>query len=141
MKICLRELEEGDYKYYLNLMFELTNYEYKISESEFVEKLNESKSRKTIVIFIDEKIVGAGSIFKLIKLHNNPVGLIEDVVITEQYRNMGLGKKMVEYLVDIGINEFKCYKIILNCLDKNIEFYKKINFEVVGAEMKFTNHF
>ena len=48
-----------------------------------------------------------------------------DVIISEKYRGLGLGKKIIEELVKIGINEFKCYKIILNCLDKNILFYEK----------------
>ena len=85
------------------------------------------------------KIIGAGTIFKLIKLHNNPVGQIEDVIITESYRKKKLGKLLIKELVRIAINEFKCYKVILNCLDKNIGFYLKCGFKVVGAEMRINS--
>jgi hypothetical protein len=30
----------------------------------------------------------------------------------------------------------KCYKIVLNCIDKNEEFYKKCGFQKVGNQMK-----
>ena len=141
--LIIREIENQDYNNgYLDLMFEFTNYDHKINESEFnfnLEQMKYNKLSKILIISstIYNKIIGAGTIFKLNKIHNNPVGQIEDVIISQKYRGLGLGKLIIEKLVKVGIEEFKCYKIILNCLDKNIDFYKKNGFEIVGMEMKY----
>jgi glucosamine-phosphate N-acetyltransferase len=141
--LIIRDIEYQDYHNgYLNLMFEFTNYEYKIDEIEFKYYLDQMKFNglsKILVIYsnTEKKIIGAGTIFKLSKLHNNAVGQIEDVIISEKYRGLGLGKLMIDKLNQIGLDEFKCYKIILDCLDKNIDFYKKCNFEIAGVEMKY----
>jgi len=135
------EITQEDCYGYLELMYEFTNYKYNTSFDSFsnsIKTMNETGSKKIIVLFsqIENKIIGAGTIFKLEKLHNNPIGQIEDVIIKDSYRGLGLGKLIIQKLSNIGLTEFKCYKIILNCLDKNIEFYKKCNFLVAGVEMK-----
>jgi glucosamine-phosphate N-acetyltransferase len=140
--LILREIEENDYQNYLKLMYEFTNYNYNISNNNFIKNLINLKSNNLcniIVIFSksDNKLIGAGSIFKLIKLHNNPIGQIEDVIITEKYKGNGLGKKIINNLIKIGLNKLDCYKIILNCNEKNVDFYKKCNFDLVGYEMKY----
>ena len=138
----IQELKEDDFKNYMKLMFEFTNYTYKISYETFCQKLNKMKTNnfnKIILLYSFDKneLIGCGTIIKLEKLHNNPIGQIEDVIISEKYRGLGLGKKIIEELVKIGINEFKCYKIILNCLDKNILFYEKCDFTITGVQMKY----
>lgn len=142
--LVTREIEatEADYNGYFKLMYEFTNYKHEIGMdifSESIKNMENSGSKKILVIFsqLENKIVGSGTIFKLEKLHNNPIGQIEDVIITDSYRGLGIGKIIVDKLANIGLKELKCYKIILNCLDKNIEFYKKCNFSVAGVEMKF----
>jgi glucosamine-phosphate N-acetyltransferase len=142
-KYIIRELEENDFEKYMILMFEFTNYEYKITKETFCEKLNSMKKNnynKIIILYSSDnnELMGCGTIIKLEKLHNNPIGQIEDVIVSEKYRGLGLGKLIIESLVNIGLNEFKCYKIILNCLEKNIGFYKKSGFEIAGVEMKYS---
>ena len=141
MNTCvIREIRNSDYKNYLDIMFEFTNYKYDISEQEFnkhIYNMNMFNLKQIMVLELDDNIIGVGTIFKLEKLHNNPIGQIEDVIITENYRGNGFGRLIIDKLIDIGLNEFKCYKIILNCLDKNVEFYRKCGFETVGNEMKY----
>jgi len=138
--IFLREITFSDYEAYLKLMFEFTNYAYDITLEQFkitLDKMNCNKSNKIIVLILDGTIIGAGTIFKIEKLHNNPIGQIEDVIISEKYRGKGYGNMIIKKLIDIGLNEMKCYKIILNCLDHNIKFYEKCGFQKVGVEMKY----
>ena len=118
-------------------MYEFSNYKKDVSLEDFKLYLENRDKIRILVIHDGEKIVGAGTLFKLDKLHNNPIGQIEDVVITEKYRNMGLGKKIINELIKIGLNEFQCYKIILNCLEKNVKFYEKCGFVISGAQMKY----
>lgn len=136
-KYIIKDIEINDYyDGYIELMYEFTNYKKDINIDFFANYIKNKDKVRIIVIKINNKIIGAGSIFNIEKLHNNSIGLIEDVIITEKFRNKGLGKIILNKLIEIGKNEFKCYKIILNCLDNNIEFYKKCNFDIVGVEMK-----
>ena len=141
--LLVRPIEETDYHNgYIDLLFGFTNYrDTSINEIEFNHYLTRMKTEQfcqILVIFskAENKIIGAGTIFKLDKLHNNPVGQIEDVIIDDSYRGSGLGKLLIQKLSEIGLYEFNCYKIILNCLDKNIEFYKKCDFSITGSQMK-----
>jgi len=134
-----RNIEYSDFdKGYMDLMYEFTNYNYPITKEEFINFIDTHKNYKIVVIYseIEKKIIGAGTIIIVHKIHNNPIGQIEDVIISEKYRKNRLGKQIIEKLIDIGKNEFKCYKIILNCLEKNIKFYENCGFVEVGVEMK-----
>ena len=134
-----RNIEYDDFeKGYIDLMYEFTNYNYPITKEEFVNFIDTRDYYRIVVIYseIEKRIIGAGTIIIVHKIHNNPIGLIEDVIISEKYRKNRLGKQIIEKLIDIGKNEFKCYKIILNCLEKNIKFYENCGFIEVGVEMK-----
>lgn len=138
----IREIENQDfYNGYLELLYEFNNFEYKINEAEFINYLDQNKLNNNCKIYIiqlkdNKKIIGAGTIFKLEKLHNNRVGLIEDVIINNNYRGSGLGKLLIDKLTNIGLVEFRCYKVILDCSEKNINFYKKCNFFQSGVQMR-----
>jgi predicted GNAT family N-acyltransferase len=131
------ELNVTFYKEYLKVLKQLTFYDYSISFEEFKSRYENNKTNLKILILIkDNELIGAGSIFKLEKLHNNPIGQIEDVIIEEKYRGNGYGKLIVKSLIDYGLKEWKCYKITLNSLEKNIKFYQKIGFEQAGFQFK-----
>lgn len=136
--IIMRNIEYNDYdKGYMDLMYQFSNYSYPITKDQF-KKYLDSQKNKIIVLYSnsDNKIIGAGSIFKLEKIHNNPVGFIEDVIISKEYRGNKYGKLLIKKLIDIGKNEYKCYKVVLNCIDYNVGFYEKCGFKKVGCEMK-----
>lgn len=59
---------------------------------------------------------------------------IEDVVVDSKHRNNGLGKKLIEHCVEYAKSK-GCYKIILNCSEKNIQFYEKCGFKNKNVEM------
>ena len=135
----IRPLQNSDYfNGYMDLMCELTNHN-KIITEEFFNNYIQNNFIKTIVVYSNDikKIIGIGSIFILQKLHCNSVGQIEDVIVHENFRKNGIGKLIINKLIDIGKTNFKCYKIILNCLDKNIEFYKNCNFHISGNQMRY----
>ncbi len=143
MDIEIREIENDDYNIgYMELMFEFTNYKYNIDYNDFcryIKKSKENKINKILVIYSknEDKIIGAGTIFRIEKIHNNPIGQIEDVIITEKHRGKNYGKLIINKLIETGKEEMKCYKIILNCLEKNIGFYNKCGFGIAGVEMKY----
>lgn len=61
-------------------------------------------------------------------------GLVEDVVVDEKYRNMGIGKEMMQYAIEI-CRQNRCYKV---CLSSNLKrqdahlFYESLGFQKHG---------
>ena len=135
----LCELGPDDYDSgYLELMQDFSNYKKDVSREAFEKYVANCSDRRIMVLRnTEQKIIGAGTIFKIEKLHNNAIGQIEDVMIDEQYRGKGLGKFIVECLTHIGLDDFQCYKVTLNCLEKNVGFYDKCDFQIAGQQMKW----
>ena len=69
------------------------------------------------------------------KINGRTAGHIEDVVVSKQHRGRGIGELLIEDLVKTAKKE-QCYKIILNCSDKNVPFYNKFGFSKVDNGMK-----
>ena len=84
----------------------------------------------------EDKLVAMGTLVIESKLIHggSKVAHIEDVVVDKNQRGKGYGKIMIDYLIKKG-EKFNCYKIILNCNEKNIGFYEKAGFQQKNVEM------
>jgi GNAT superfamily N-acetyltransferase len=120
------ELNEKYVEKYLDIIKQLSIYS-KISN----DKLVKIKNRKIYIIIKDELVIGTGSIFLLKKYHCKNICQIEDLVIDKDYRRNGYGIKLLEFLINEG-KKYNCYKIMLDCKDENLPFYKKLNFNITG---------
>lgn len=135
MHIFLRKLEGNDYyKGYIDLLSQLT-FTGNISITEFNNQFEKIKANKNhhVYVFQDldtDKIVGSGTIVIIDKMIHNcsKLALIEDVVIDSKYRCKNLGKDMINRLINVAKDKL-CYKIILNCEDKNMNFYRNLGFD------------
>ena len=81
-------------------------------------------------------IVGSGTIIfepKIIR-SGKSVGHIEDIVVDEKCRSMGISKRIMETLFAFA-NENNCYKVILDCNPRLSDFYEKLGFEKHGIQM------
>jgi glucosamine-phosphate N-acetyltransferase len=58
------------------------------------------------------------------------------VVVLNEYRGLNLGKIIIEDLLRISKEE-NCYKVILDCSEKNIQFYEKCGFYKTEIQMRF----
>ncbi len=88
------------------------------------------KSRiRTYVAVIDDRIAGTASVFIEPKFINSGgvVGHIEDVAVHPGFQKHGIGRLLVEHLLNV-CREFHCYKVILDCAEGVIPFYEKIGF-------------
>ena len=85
----------------------------------------------------NNKITGVASLYIINKLTRN-LGLIEDVAVHEDYRGKGIGKRLVEELVEVAV-EKKCDKTVLNTSEQNVEFYNKIGFQKNEIQMIIRN--
>ena len=71
-------------------------------------------------------------------LHDRPYALLEDLFVKENYRRKGLGKSLLEKVIEKAKEE-NCYKIIATSRKKRKEvhkFYKKFGFKDYGIEFR-----
>jgi glucosamine-phosphate N-acetyltransferase len=61
------------------------------------------------------------------------VGHIEDVVVSPNYRDQGIGKHLINILTQMASTT--CYKVILDCKEELIPFYEKCHFKPNGVQM------
>ena len=105
-----------------------------------LEIFKELQSDKNFYIFVYEikdKIVGMATLFIEQKfIHSGSrVGHIEDVVVSSHHRNLGIGRILIEKCVSTA-KERNCYKVILDCDEKNQVFYSNLGFVHYGNAMK-----
>ncbi|KAG4306224.1 hypothetical protein PORY_000212 [Pneumocystis oryctolagi] len=140
-----RPLRRNDWqKEFGTLLNSLSGDNYELNKQDFESRfdLMQFSSPKSyfIVIIEDsvtEEIIACGTVFieyKFLKSASKAAH-IEDIVVAESYRGKNLGKLLIKMLCKIAETE-KCYKIVLECKEHNVEFYKKCNFQVTGIEMK-----
>jgi ribosomal protein S18 acetylase RimI-like enzyme len=91
----------------------------------------------TMVVCEGNTIIGVASIHIIYKL-SRTLGLIEDVAVDKDHRGKGIGKNLVEKLIEIG-KQKNCDKIVLNTSEKNSKFYEKIGFEKNEIQMVIRN--
>lgn len=136
--MIIRKLEINDYYLgLLELLSQLTDCNI-ITFDDFVSQyLNMGSNYNIYVIQVDNKIVGYGCLYKDYKFYRNcsKVGHIEDIVIHEDYRGKGYAKIIIDKLIEIAKDD--CYKILLNCDEKYVEFYNKFGLKKYGENMAF----
>lgn len=126
----------------INLLSQLTNVENSegliISEKEYNTFFSNLEDNVHIYVMQTDKeeLVGMATIIVEKKLTHggSKVAHIEDVVIGKKYRGLGYGKVLIDNLISKS-KKFGCYKIILNCHEKNIGFYEKAGFQQKNVEM------
>ena len=91
----------------------------------------------TFVMSDNKAILGVASLHLIEKL-TRKLGLIEDVAVSKNNRGLGIGKKLVEKLIQTG-KEKKCDKIVLSSSEKNSEFYEKMGFQKKELSMVIRN--
>jgi len=133
-----RYLQKEDYnKNYLDLLEQLTEVNKdQITYQKFSNFIkNLDKNHKIVVMEQNNKIVATGTIFIEDKLIHgiNRVAHIEDIVICNTCRGLGLGKQLIHFLINIA--EEDCYKVILNCKEEYIGFYEKCGLVNNAIEM------
>jgi len=145
----LKNLIDKNYKYiniikkkYLLLLKQLTQAT-DISDQLFITNVNTIFISGLIYIaYIDNpcdkdfEIIASGTIFiepKIIR-GGRCVGHIEDIVVLENYRGLGLSKNILNEIKNYGYKN-NCYKLILDCYDDLCPVYEKSGFKKVGNQM------
>ena len=91
----------------------------------YVYKYN-NKPIGLITLIIENKLIHSGG----------RVGHIEDLAVDREYKNMSIGKTLINYCIDkCRLNG--CYKVILNCKTDLEQYYIKNNFVNTGLYMTY----
>jgi len=135
----IRNLQITDKDILQNLISQLAGYRRPMGDEEW-EKVFERLDHTGLNILIesDGVAVAYGRLLVEPKLYD-PLGHIEDVVVNSEYRGKWYGKIVIETLVRLS-KEKGCYKTVLDCLPKNIAFYKVCGFSKEGSEMVLRNN-
>jgi len=83
-----------------------------------IEDPQKKKIIATATLLLEDKFIhGCGKI-----------GHIEDVVVDSTYRGHRLGFRVVDSL-NKSAKSHGCYKVILDCAEKNVAFYRKLGYK------------
>ena len=95
---------------------------------------------KNIILVAEIKgiLVGVASLHIIQKL-TRKMGLIEDVAVDSKVRGNGIGKKLIENLMEYSVKA-GCDKVSLSSSEENATFYKKIGFQVNELQMVLRNN-
>ena len=127
---------------YTQLLSSLTQTE-KLSTDFFLQKVEEISTVGEIIIcyILDKKdniinIIGTGTIIYEPKIiHGGKyVGHIEDIVVSEKHRNLGIARSILTELKKFAYKR-DCYKVILDCSEENRILYEKNDFLYKGVQM------
>lgn len=81
------------------------------------------------------QVVGYGVSLIESKIRGGKLAHIEDIVSHPGSRGQGIGRAIVQHLVERAISD-GCYKVVLNCSEHNQLFYEKCGFKASGSSMQ-----
>jgi len=134
-EIFLRDFKKSDTQEVINLLQFISKFEPIQKYDDLYENYASQKNVHSIVAIHKTTVVGYGTILLERKIRGGLMGHIEDIVTSEKYRNKGIGKSIVNKLIDICIKEGG-FKVALACKEHNIEFYKKCDLSVTSTYMQ-----
>ena len=134
----IRESTYDDIPSLLELLYELGRPKpQKDDELETFTKLlktyMQEDNKKILVAEIENsKIVGMMSIVFLSRLNQNTLEMyVPELIVSQNYRSNGIGKKLINFSIDIG-KEKKCHRMRLESGNQRTEshkFYRNLGFQ------------
>ena len=134
----IRESTYDDIPSLLELLYELGRPKpQKDNELETFTKLlktyMQEDNKKILVAEIENsKIVGMMSIVFLSRLNQNTLEMyVPELIVSQNYRSNGIGKKLINFSIDIG-KEKKCHRMRLESGNQRTEshkFYRNLGFK------------
>jgi len=105
---------------------------------EILSKINQQNGHIYVAKTSDGNIIGMTTLLVEQKfIHGGGmVGHVEDVSVRKGYEGKGVGSSLVKRALDEA-RTFGCYKVILDCSDKNVPFYERLGFYIQEKGMRF----
>lgn len=110
----------------------------KAKAEEIFSRVSSEPCHMVLVAELDGRVVGAATVLIEQKfIHNGGrVGHIEDVAVSEEAQQVGVGSALVRACLDRAARA-GCYKTILECTDAVKEFYEELGFKHYSNGMRF----
>ena len=95
-----------------------------------------SKDHRIYVVIDDGVVIGTGTLLIENKMTYGGcrMGHIENILVSENHRNKGVGQNILEQLIKVATS-VGCYRIDLNCNSELEHFYNTCGFEKKHACM------
>ncbi|CEP63509.1 glucosamine 6-phosphate N-acetyltransferase LALA0_S08e04126g [Lachancea lanzarotensis] len=89
-----------------------------------------------VIVNAEGRVVATGTVLIERKIIRNCglVGHVEDIAVAKDQQGKQLGLLLIQYLTRLA-HEAGCYKVILDCDEKNVGFYEKCGYRRCGVEM------
>ena len=135
IKYIIRELKEEDLNPERGFLKTLSNLSKtdNLPLKKMKEIFKEVKEKENSYIFVavgeDEQIVGAIKLIieRKFTRGGSRAGHIEDVITRKGFEKMGIASNLIKKAL-VKAEKLGCYKVILDCRDELIPFYKKFRF-------------
>jgi glucosamine-phosphate N-acetyltransferase len=136
----LRKAEQRDLNAIMNLLNQLSPSNDELNKEvikEIFNNINQDKNYFLCVIEDNNTIIGTGTILIQMNLSHKgkPYGHIENIVVDENHRKKGVGKDIINFLINKA-KENNCYKVILNCKNEIVPFYQGCTMKETGVQMR-----
>jgi glucosamine-phosphate N-acetyltransferase len=144
INFIIREMEETDIKnrFFFQTLSNLTEVgkiqsNYKRARKIFREIRSYPFHKIFVAVKDNGEIIGSTTLLIEQKfVHNGGrVGHIEDVATRKEYQGIGVGSALIRRSIEFAKRK-QCYKVILDCSDKNIPFYEKLGFKRYEISMR-----
>jgi glucosamine-phosphate N-acetyltransferase len=138
--VKVQEAKHGDLKGLLESLTNLTSLE-GLTVSEAKDILDEIALNKGHKIFVAKNkkgmVIGTATVLLEPKMIHGGcvVAHIEDVAVRKGSEGKGVGSALMKQAVAYA-KKRRCYRIILDCSEQNVGFYKKFGFKSHGIEMR-----
>ena len=134
--LIIRNVESGDLETIYHMLQDVSKYypldsKHKDIFAQFISEFN----GMAVCAEVDRQLVGFGSIFYIMRVRGGRVGIIEDVVVSKEFRDQGIGKLLIETLIG-DAKQKSTSKITLEASERAKPFYEAHGFKLSGNLMK-----
>ena len=134
--LAIRKIEFGDLETVYCLLQEVSKYHPCTSmHQDIYAKFNSQLNGMAICAEVENKVIGFGSIFYITRVRGGRVGIIEDVIVSKEFRGQGIGNLIIETLIDDAVKN-STSKVTLEASELAKPFYSIHGFEKAGNLMK-----
>ncbi len=144
MKIRYRLLEPKDKVSYLELMSTFGMVDLNRTQWEAWFDVYDNSYKEVFLGIVDdvnlgEIVVCSAALLYEEKVYHNMgrAAHLEDVAVLPKYQGLGIGKALIKHMIEQA-RSMGCYKIILDCSDKNVGFYEKLGFKKHETGMRIS---
>lgn len=132
----IRKFRPEDMKVVISLLQSVSAFEPKNKGlDQLAKSFLADKNRYACVASTEGRVIGFGSIFLLHRIRGGCSAVVEDVVVDEDFRHCGVGKRLMSELLEYARNE-GCFKVTLVASEHNIPFYESLRFREENRSMR-----